>query len=137
MIVYTNKMKEHFMPSNTITAEHIKEFGLKTSDTQVRILREQMSEENVQVVIFDTGFLLYKKENDDVIISSYYRSKDSTKEIEGIWHDLIDVFRLNNIKTIYSRTFSEKLKDWYVERYGFEFVDYDEENSRYNIKLTI
>lgn len=130
-------MKQHFMPPDTLKPEHMKEFGLKTYDYDGKIIRNEIKEDDMQIVVFDTGFVLFKIIGKDAIFGSYYRSKDSTIPVEPMWKDLLETLRINGCTRVICYAINDKIRDIYESKYGFTTTGYDDVRSRYDMEMEL
>ena len=131
-MIMTEQMSQYFADENVLSDYHIDEYNNALDGRES--LEEHLLDDENHVIIFDTGFILFKIDGYEVEITSYYRSKDSTVPIKPVWESLKEVFRLNGCIKIVAYAINEKVCNVYERRYGFTAIGYDGKTCRYKME---
>ena len=122
---YTTAMNKYLMPNSILKKEHMEEFLTKMPDGAE--VTEQFINEGMEVFVFDIGFVIFEIDGTDAIISNYYHSADSATSVSILWDELRESFKQNGCTKIICHTKIEKLKNHYINKYGFTTSKWDED----------
>ena len=119
-----DKFKKYMADPSILSEAHIESFKVRTENTPYRI-EDTCFNDDYTTLIFDTGWVTFKIEDEDCIVMAYYRDNESKIDKDELWNAFKGMLRDNGCKKITMYTVLNP-KMW-EERYGFKVKRYEME----------
>jgi hypothetical protein len=120
-MIITNQIKDFMAhPNGILTKHHLEDYHKRTGNPNGTAIDTILAKEDINVLCFDTGWVMFRLENDVCWVESYYRHKNSKASAKSYWKAFKDMAKANGASSIIMETKIDP-KFW-IGNYGFKHL---------------